>query len=262
MIRSIDKHNIYNLYIESTIPNVSPPKNISPADQRKLADFFVDVIARVEQNDPEAEKLLEMSPQQILQYLQSKEGGQPAQQVQTEAFENIRSRVGGFMSGSGAAQKRYELLVKSVQKKVWELGKDIQTTQDKNSIAEFEKFVKLVQGVEPTMIPEGGFFQKIAYGVGKVSGTVGKIATTGAITSSLASIGMPLAAVGGIIGGGMAVIKNASNTNMTPMEKLKKALIAAGIGAAVGYAGGKLKDALGHTHSSYHKTSHKTSHWT
>jgi len=224
--------------MEAVAPVPTTPQNISSEDQKKLADFFVDVIARLEKGDAEAEKLLSMSPQQILQYIQSQQG------VQKEAFENIRSKIGGSMSGTGPAQKRYELLLNTVKKKIWEMGKDIQTTKDKNSISQFDNLVKSVQSVEPLMVPEGGMFQKIAYGAGKVAGAVGKIAATGAIGSSLASVGMPLAAVGGIIGGGMTALRNASSTNMTAKDKLKKALIAAGIGAVSGYAMGQLKHAL------------------
>jgi hypothetical protein len=236
-MKDFDKNNIAKLYLE----NVNP--NISEEDQKKLADFFVQLVVKIEQGDQEAQQLLNLPPDQLLQYIQT------SQQVQQEAFENIRSRISGAFKGTGPAQQRYGILLKNVQKKLWELGQDIQSTKDQNNIALYQDLISQVQEVEPTMVPTPGSLQKLGYSIGKGVGTVGKIAGTiagaGLIASTLSTVGLPMAAVGAIVGGGISTLKNLSNTNMTPVEKLKKALISAGIGSVAAYAISSLNDMMG-----------------
>jgi hypothetical protein len=238
-MKDFDKNNIAKLYLE----NVNP--NISEEDQKKLADFFVQLVVKIEQGDQEAQQLLNLPPDQLLQHIQN------SQQVQQEAFENIRSRIGGAFKGTGPAQQRYGILLKNVQKKLWELGQDIQSTQDQNNIASYQDLISQVQAVEPTMVPTPGSLQQLGYNIGKGVGAVGKIAGTvagaGLIASTLSTVGLPIAAVGAVVGGGISTLKNLSNTNMTPGEKIKKALISAGLGAVTAYALSELRDAMSDT---------------
>jgi hypothetical protein len=238
-MKSIENNNIFQLYVESVNPTQP-----SPEDQKKLADFFVNLIAKIENGDQEAQRILNLPQNELMQYIESSK-----ENVQTEAFENLRSRIGGAFSGSGPATKRYEIFLNSIKKKLWELGEDIKSTNDQNNIQTYDDLIQQIQQVEPNMVPEGGKYQKKLYGAGKVASKVGKIGGSivgaGLIASALSTIGLPAVAIGAIIGGGLKTLKNLSNTNMTPQEKLKKALMGAGLGAITGYALGELNDLLG-----------------
>lgn len=252
-MKSIENNNIFQLYVESVNPTQP-----SPEDQKKLADFFVNLITKIENGDQEAQRILNLPQNELMQYIESSK-----ENVQTEAFENLRSRIGGAFSGSGPATKRYEIFLNSIKKKLWELGEDIKSTNDQNNIQTYDDLIQQIQQVEPNMVPEGGKYQKKLYGAGKVASKVGKIggSIVGAslIASTLSSIGLPAIAIGAIIGGGMKTLKNLSNTNMTPQEKLKKALIGAGIGAVTGYALGELKELLGGGEAVSNTTGHTDS---
>jgi len=232
-----DQENISKIYLE----NVTP-QNIPEEEQKKIADFFVQLVLKVEKGDKEALKILNLPNDQLLQQIQSQMG------LQQEAFENIRSRVGGLIRGTGPAYQRYNILLKTIQKNLWELGQDIQSTKDQNNITSYQNLISQVQAVEPTMVPTPGSLQKLGYSIGKGVGAVGKIAGTiagaGLIASTLSTVGLPMAAVGAIVGGGISTLKNLSNTNMTPGEKIKKALISAGLGAVTAYALSELRDAM------------------
>jgi hypothetical protein len=240
-MKSIENNNIFQLYVESVNP--SQP---SPEDQKKLADFFVNLIVKIENGDQEAQRILNLPQNELMQYIESSK-----ENVQTEAFENIRSRIGGAFSGSGPATKRYEIFLNSIKKKLWELGEDIKSTNDQNNIQTYDDLIQQIQQVEPNMVPEGGKYQKKLYGAGKVASKVGKIGGSivgaGLIASALSTIGLPAVAIGAIIGGGLKTLKNLSNTNMTPQEKLKKALMGAGLGAITGYALGELREFMSDT---------------
>jgi len=235
-----DQENISKIYLE----NVTP-QNIPEEEQKKIADFFVQLVLKVEKGDKEALKILNLPNDQLLQQIQSQMG------LQQEAFENIRSRVGGLIRGTGPAYQRYNILLKTIQKNLWELGQDIQSTKDQNNITSYQNLISQVQAVEPTMVPTPGSLQKLGYSIGKGVGAVGKIAGTiagaGLIASTLSTVGLPMAAVGAIVGGGISTLKNLSNTNMTPGEKIKKALISAGLGAVTAYALSELRDAMSDT---------------
>jgi hypothetical protein len=232
-----DNQNIFNIYLEIV-------NNITSDQQKKIADFFVELIVKIEKGDKEAAKLLNLSQDEIIKYIDSRQTD-----IQQEAFENIRSRISGAFKGTGPATQRYQLFLTSIQKKLWELGQDIQSTKDQNNISEYQNLIQQIQQIEPNMVPTPGQLQKIGYNIGKGVSTVGKIAGTmagaGLLASGLSTIGLPAMAIGGIVGGGISALKNLSNTNMTPAQKLKKALISAGLGSAVAYAIGELKDAMG-----------------
>jgi hypothetical protein len=102
-----------------------------------------------------------------------------------------------------------------------------------------------LQRVDPNIKPEGGVFQKKAYGVGRTVGKVGAFAAkTGSIfaaAATLGSLGLPAYAIGGIIGGGVSALKNLKNQNLNKTQKLKKILVSAGLGAVLGFAFSKLR---------------------
>jgi len=222
-------------------------QNMSEQDKQAFAKFFVDLVVRIEQGDTEAEKLLDSSPEEIQQYIQ--QANQTEEPVQ-EAFENIRSKVGGKLAGTDPSLTRYNLLVKAVQKKVWELGEDLKTTNDPNSTAEYDKVVQRIQVIEPNMVPEGGTLQKAGYkvgtSVGKVAKSYGKRAAIMAgVFAPLVALGIPPVVVGGIIGAGLSALKNHSNKKMPLKEKLKRVLISAGIGSTTTFALSELASILG-----------------
>lgn len=242
-MKSIENNSIFQLYSESVNPTQA-----SIEDQRKIADFFVDLIVRIENGDADAVSLLNLPQADLIKHIESIKNN-----VNTEAFENIRSVIGGSFSGSGPAKKRYEIFLNTVKKKLWELGEDIKTTSDQNNIQVYDDLIQKIQAVEPNMVPEGGSLQKKLYGAGKIASKVGKMAgfSAGAalLASALSSIGIPAIAIGAIVGGGISTLKNLSNTNLTPQEKLKKALMGAGLGAVAGYALGELREMLGNSGS-------------
>jgi hypothetical protein len=177
-----------------------------------------------------------LSPDELLTQLNNQE-----QEVQTEAFENFRSKIGSSLGGGSALERRYAMLINNLNKHVWELEKDLQNTKTEN-VKSYEGMLTGLKRIDPTIKPTPGFFQKLGYGVGRGVGMASKIAGIGLIGSTLSSVGLPAAAVGGILGGGLSALKNSQNTKMATGEKLKKALIAAGIVAATGYAMSKLKE--------------------
>jgi hypothetical protein len=225
---------IADLYLEN-----AQVSNLNEDQQKKLASFIVNLVVKSEQGDQEALRILNMSPDEIAGMMSQGET------VQTEAFENIRSKVGGFLSGTGSIQKRYEFLKKNLSKILWELGEDIKTTRSEEAIGKYDNLANSLKQIDPTLVPEGGTFQKAAYSVGKGVGTVGKVLAGGLLAKSLLTIGLPAMAVGGIMGGVLNVLKNAQNTQMTPAEKIKRALSAAGLGVMIGFAMGELRDLIG-----------------
>ena len=235
-----DQKAMLELYLEQSNPNI--PEN----EQKKIADFFVQLIIKIEQGDKEALSLLNLPQDQLLQHIKSQQGN-----LQQEAFENIRSRVGATLKGTDPATQRYQMFLKSIQKKLWELGQDIQSTKDQNNISQYQNLIQQIQKIEPNMVPTPGQLQQLGYTIGKGVSTVGKmvgtVAGAGLLASGLSTIGLPVMAVGAIVGGGISTLKNLSNTNMTPAEKLKKALISAGIGSVAAYALSELRDAMSDT---------------
>jgi len=223
-----------DLYLEST-----QASNLNEDQQKKLASFIVKLVVKSDAGDQEALRILSMSPDEIAGMMSQGET------VQTEAFENIRSKVGGFLGGTGSIQKRYEFLKKSLSKILWELGEDIKTTRSEEAIGKYNTLTNTLKNIDPTLTPEGGTFQKAAYSVGKGVGTVGKVIAGGLLAKSLLTIGLPAMAVGGIMGGVLSVLKNAQNTKITPAEKIKKALSAAGLGVMIGFAMGELRELIG-----------------
>jgi len=223
-----------DLYLEST-----QASNLNEDQQKKLASFIVNLVVKSDAGDQEALRILSMSPDEIAGMMSQGET------VQTEAFENIRSKVGGFLGGTGSIQKRYEFLKKSLSKILWELGEDIKTTRSEEAIGKYNTLTNTLKNIDPTLTPEGGTFQKAAYSVGKGVGTVGKVIAGGLLAKSLLAIGLPAMAVGGIMGGVLNVLKNAQNTKITPAEKIKKALSAAGLGVMIGFAMGELRELMG-----------------
>ncbi len=223
-----------DLYLES-----SQTSNLNEDQQKKLASFIVNLVVKSDAGDQEALRILSMSPDEIAGMMSQGET------VQTEAFENIRSKVGGFLGGTGSIQKRYDFLKKSLSKILWELGEDIKTTRSEEAIGKYNTLTNALKNIDPTLTPAGGTLQKAAYSVGKGVGTVGKVIAGGLLAKSLLTIGLPAIAVGGIMGGVLNVLKNAQNTKITPAEKIKKALSAAGLGAMIGFAMGELRDLVG-----------------
>jgi hypothetical protein len=224
-----------DLYLEST--QVS---NLTPDQQQKLTSFVVDLVVKSEKGDEEALKMLAMSPEELVASLESQTG-----EVQTEAFENIRSKVGGYFGGTGAIQKRYEFLTTNLSKILWELSEDIKTTRSEEAISKYNALQSQLVNLDPALTPAPGKFQKAAYSVGKGVGAVGKVLAAGALAKSLLTVGLPIVAVGGIMGGVISVLKNAQNTRMTTAEKIKKALVSVGLGAMTAFAMGELRDLIG-----------------
>jgi hypothetical protein len=224
-----------DLYLEST--QVS---NLTPDQQQKLTSFVVDLVVKSEQGDEEALKMLAMSPEELVASLESQTG-----EVQTEAFENIRSKVGGYFGGTGSIQKRYEFLTTNLSKILWELSEDIKTTRSEEAISKYNALQSQLVNLDPALTPAPGTFQKAAYSVGKGVGAVGKVLAAGALAKSLLTVGLPIVAVGGIMGGVISVLKNAQNTRMTTAEKIKKALVSVGLGAMTAFAMGELRDLVG-----------------
>jgi len=225
-----DDKNLSRLYCEAT----GQP---SDEDSKKLADFFVNLVVKLEKGDKEAQRILSLPPEQLTQELQN------SQTVQTEAFENIRSKIGGVLGGATPLTRRFQMFVSQMNKRLWELEQDLQTSGSEN-VQRFNNLMNQLQMIDPGFKSEGGSLQKIGYGAGKVAGKIGKIAGVGLIASTLSTIGMPAAAVGGIIGAGLSFLKNADKTKMSAGEKLKKVLISAGLGGLTGYALGELRQAL------------------
>lgn len=232
----LDRENI-----GSILQEMSNERQIPNESQKKVADFFVDLVLKLQKGDKEAIQILNMTPQE-LQQLASQET------LQTEAFENLRSKASGLFGGD-AAMKRYKLLIQSLSKHIWELEQDLKNTKTED-VSEYSGMLDKLQKVEPTLKPEGGFFQKVGYGVGRGVGTVAKIGSVGVLGSTLGGLGLPAYAVGGIIGGGLSVLKNSQNTKMDAKTKLKQALIGAGLGALSGYAFSKLKSMMSGNESS------------
>jgi hypothetical protein len=219
--------------------NRSISSQLGIEDQKKLAEFLVDVLVKSEAGDPEAQKILEMSPDQIQQLIQS----QPQQNIQTEAFENLRSGFSSMM-GNDRAVARFNMMVSNLNKQLWELENDLKNANVQNNI-EYKTMLGELQRVDPNIKPEGGVFQKKAYGVGRTVGKVGAFAAkTGSIfaaAATLGSLGLPAYAIGGIIGGGVSALKNLKNQNLNKTQKLKKILVSAGLGAVLGFAFSKLR---------------------
>ena len=227
----MDKENI-----GAILQEMSDERKIPTDSQKKVADFFVDLIVRLEKGDKEAIKMLNMTPQE-LQQLASQNT------IQTEAFENLRSKASGLFGGD-PVKKRYDLLIQSLNKHIWEFIQDVKNTKTEDA-TEYNKMVNELLKIEPALQSKGGFFQKIGYGVGRGVGTVAKIGSVGVLGAALGSFGLPAYAVGGILGGGLSVLKNSQNTKMDTKTKLKKALIGAGLGAMAGYAFSKLQSVMG-----------------
>jgi hypothetical protein len=217
--------------------NASADLNIDA--QKKMAEFLVNLLVKSEQGDQEAIQMLEMSPDQIQSLVQS----QSQQNIQTEAFENLRSKLSG-MVGNDRAVARFNMMLSSLNKKLWELENDLKNANVQNT-REYTTMLRELQRVDPNIKPEGGFFQKKAYGVGRTVGKVGAFAaragTIAAAAASLGSLGLPSYAIGGIIGGGVSALKNLKNKNLNKKQKLKKVLVSAGLGAVLGFAFSKLR---------------------
>jgi hypothetical protein len=217
--------------------NTSAELNIDA--QKKMAEFLVNLLVKSEQGDQEAIKILEMSPDQIQNLVQS----QSQQNIQTEAFENIRSKLSS-MVGNDRAVARFNMMLPSLNKKLWELENDLinANVQDRT---EFTTMLRELNRVDVNIKPKGGFFQKKAYGVGRTVGKVGSFAAKAgsifAAAASLGSLGLPAYAIGGIIGGGVSTLKNLKNKNLNKKQKLKKILVSAGLGAVLGFAFSKLR---------------------
>ena len=217
--------------------NASADLNIDA--QKKMAEFLVNLLVKSEQGDQEAIKILEMSPDQIQNLVQS----QSQQNIQTEAFENIRSKLSS-MVGNDRAVARFNMMLPSLNKKLWELENDLinANVQDRT---EFTTMLRELNRVDVNIKPKGGFFQKKAYGVGRTVGKVGSFAAKAgsifAAAASLGSLGLPAYAIGGIIGGGVSTLKNLKNKNLNKKQKLKKILVSAGLGAVLGFAFSKLR---------------------
>jgi hypothetical protein len=227
----MDKENI-----GAILQEMSDERKIPTDSQKKVADFFVNLVMKLEKGDKEAVKMLNMTPQE-LQQLASQNT------LQTEAFENLRSKASGLFGGD-PVKKRYDLLIQSLNKHIWEFIQDVKNTKTEDA-TEYNKMVNELLKIEPALQSKGGFFQKIGYGVGRGVGTVAKIGSVGVLGAALGSFGLPAYAVGGILGGGLSVLKNSQNTKMDTKTKLKKALIGAGLGAMVGYAFSKLQSVTG-----------------
>jgi len=227
----MDKENI-----GAILQEMSDERKIPTDSQKKVADFFVNLVMKLEKGDKEAVKMLNMTPQE-LQQLASQNT------LQTEAFENLRSKASGLFGGD-PVKKRYDLLIQSLNKHIWEFIQDVKNTKTEDA-TEYNKMVNELLKIEPALQSKGGFFQKIGYGVGRGVGTVAKIGSVGVLGAALGSFGLPAYAVGGILGGGLSVLKNSQNTKMDTKTKLKKALIGAGLGAMVGYAFSKLQSVMG-----------------
>lgn len=217
--------------------NASADLNIDA--QKKMAEFLVNLLVKSEQGDQEAIQMLEMSPDQIQSLVQS----QSQENIQTEAFENLRSKLSG-MVGNDRAVARFNMMLSSLNKKLWELENDLKNANVQNT-REYTTMLRELQRVDPNIKPEGGFFQKKAYGVGRTVGKVGafaaKAGTIAAAAASLGSLGLPSYAIGGIIGGGVSALKNLKNKNLNKKQKLKKVLVSAGLGAVLGFAFSKLR---------------------
>ena len=227
----MDKENI-----GAILQEMSNERNIQTDSQRKVADFFVDLVVRLEKGDPEAIKMLNMTPQELQQMASQNT-------MQTEAFENLRSKASGLVGGD-PVKKRYDLLIQSLNKHIWEFTKDVKNTKIED-VAGYNQMFAELQKIEPALQAKGGFFQKIGYGVGRGVGTVAKIGSVSVIGAALGGLGLPAYAIGGILGGGLSVLKNSQSTKMDTKTKLKQALIGAGLGAMVGYAFSKLQSVMG-----------------
>jgi hypothetical protein len=219
--------------------NRNASANLNIDAQKKMAEFLVNLLVKSEQGDQEAIQMLEMSPDQIQSLVQS----QSQENIQTEAFENLRSKLSG-MVGNDRAVARFNMMLSSLNKKLWELENDLKNANVQNT-REYTTMLKELQRVDPNIKPEGGFFQKKAYGVGRTVGKVGafaaKAGTIAAAAASLGSLGLPSYAIGSIIGGGVSALKNLKNKNLNKKQKLKKILVSAGLGAVLGFAFSKLR---------------------
>lgn len=204
-------------------------QSLSAEDQQKLAKIIAELVAGQVKGDKTAIEILN-NPDKLQEYLQNP---QQPQEIQQEAF-----------FGGNDPQKKYAAFMKNINKILWEMGEDIKTTKDQTNIGNFSKILSGLQKINPDVNPAPSMLQKGMYNVGKVVGGVGKAVATGLVAKSLATVGLPLAVVGAVVGGGAATLKNLANTNLTPQEKLKKALIAAGIGGAIGFAMDHLKTIL------------------
>ena len=223
----MDKENI-----GAILQEMSDERNIQTDSQRKVADFFVNLVVRLEKGDPEAIKMLNMTPQELQQMASQNT-------MQTEAFENLRSKASGLFGGD-PVKKRYDLLIQSLNKHIWEFTQDVKNTKIED-VAGYNQMFAELQKIEPALQAKGGFFQKIGYGVGRGVGTVAKIGSVSVLGAALGGLGLPAYAIGGILGGGLSVLKNSQSTKMDTKTKLKQALIGAGLGAMVGYAFSKLR---------------------
>lgn len=218
--------NAYNLVLLE--------KTLSKSDQEKLAKILAEIVAGQAKNDKLSLEIID-NPDKIQEILQD-------QDVQQEA-----------VSQKNSIENKYAAFVKNINKILWEMGEDVKTTKDQTNIQNYTKIIQGIQKIYPEIKPAPSMLQKGMYNVGKVVGGVGKAVATGLVAKSLATVGLPLAVVGAVVGGGAVALKNLANTNLTPQEKLKKALIAAGIGGAIGFAMDHLKTLLpdhGATHQS------------
>lgn len=211
--------------LENAYDLVLLERTLSKSDQEKLAKILAEIVAGQAKNDKLSLEIID-NPDKIQEILQD-------QDVQQEA-----------VSQKNSIENKYAAFVKNINKILWEMGEDVKTTKDQTNIQNYTKIIQGIQKIYPEIKPAPSMLQKGMYNIGKVVGGVGKAVATGLVAKSLATVGLPLAVVGAVVGGGAATLKNLANTNLTPQEKLKKALIAAGIGGAIGFAMDHLKTLL------------------
>jgi hypothetical protein len=226
-----DVINISNLLLED---NDTLPLD----DQKKIADFFVDLVIKLENGDSEALSLINTDPQQLIQQLTNSN-----QEIKTEAFNNLRSRIGGKLSNQNPLVNRYNMLIDNINKHIWELGEDLKVTKTED-ISPYTDMISQLQKIDPSIEAKGGIFQKMGYTVGRGVGFAGKILGTGLLASTLGGLGLSAPAIGAIIGGGFGFLRKSQNTKISISEKLGEVLLSAGLGMVVGYAVDKLTGLL------------------
>ena len=221
-----------NYNLEMLVENVVSGESEA---NKKIANFFVDLVLKLEKGDPEAKRLINLPPDELKAMISQQEA--PIQ----EAF------FGG--NSKDPVMTAYENLIKSINKHIWELEQDLKVAKVEDT-STYAGLLKNLQNIEPSIQAEGGFFQKIGHKIGRGVGFASKrIGLIGGMGVLLSSIGLPAYAVGGIIGGGLNFLKNSQNANMDTKTKLKKALVAAGLGALTGYAISHLDQIIGDTTS-------------
>ena len=222
-----------NYNLEMLVENVVSGESEA---NKKIANFFVDLVLKLEKGDPEAKRLINLPPDELKAMISQQEA--PIQ----EAF------FGG--NSKDPVMTAYENLIKSINKHIWELEQDLKVAKVEDT-STYAGLLKNLQNIEPSIQAEGGFFQKIGHKIGRGVGFASKrIGLIGGMGALLSSIGLPAYAVGGIIGGGLNFLKNSQNANMDTKTKLKKALVAAGLGALTGYAISHLDQITGQTTTS------------